>query len=512
MSIALFLALSGFACVPSACGQKTTVDVKPSTNQQSPDKIELANQLHQEAAHLLDRKEIEKAIDKEKEAVQLVPNYWLPHAALGYLYFGRGGPAIQEASESIKTAHPVLADINLALLLRYFHMYEQSRESFKSLLTADPHSCMAKVGLATSLIGMSKIDEGRKLLDEAYASKPTDSVVLDAIARAYFDAGELNKTKVICQEALASSSDAKLSERLRKLLLVAAVNTSDADVLNSFSNTSLDLQPYEQLWLKGMQLKFAKDSAEAGNLLRTIDSENPTNQQWLSLAAILQERANGANDKQSWLQMAKSCLQHAEKIEPNNVEIRIRLAAIEEKLGDEQRALKKITEGWNSAPFVPSTNTIGANDQLANKEVTELAKSIFDDAKNRYRTNLSAVEISLPKVTCSCRYKLIRYAAMNLPGVINVMIQQGPHPTALVLFDNHICSKDSIFADKAITNLHETLEIGQERQLATISDVDDAITKFEIPLPAPSFFAESVTLRFPSVDRSFLGATEKASF
>jgi hypothetical protein len=33
--------------------------------------------------------------------------------------------------------------------------------------------------------------------------------------------------------------------------------------------------------------------------------------------------------------------------------------------------------------------------------------------------------------------------------------------------------------------------------------LDDEMIRFEIPLPPPSFFAESVTLRFPSIDPAF---------
>jgi len=204
-------------------------------------------------------------------------------------------------------------------------------------------------------------------------------------------------------------------------------------------------------------------------------------------------------------------LEHAEKIEPNNVEIRIRLAAIEEKLGNEEDALRKIATGWNDTPCEPSAKAIYANDRLAKQDVTELAKSIIKGPKNGYHTNLSTVEITLANVTCGCRYKLIRNAAMNLPGVINVMIGPGPHPSALVLFDNHKCSKNSIFESKAITALHENLEIGEEHPIGTIADLDGAMMRFEIPLPSPSFFAESVTLRFPSIDPAFQ-TVDHASF
>ena len=503
-TVAFLIPLAVLVNAPLTLAQEIPALVESPATKESTSLVEKANLLHAEAAHFLDQQEIEKAIEKEKDAVKLAPSYWLPHAALGYLYFGRGGPAILEAAESIKTAHPSLADINLALLLQYFHMYDQSIESFKLLLKADPQSSLAKVGLATCLIGMHQVVEGRKILDQAYASKPRDPAVLDAIARAYFDVGDMNKTKEVCQEALALSHDRNISDKLRKLLLVAAANTSDVNLLNSLKNNSIDFQPYERVWLSGMQLKLAKSSAEGLSLLRSLESEETTNEQWLSIAAILQEHAaNTDTEKKSWLQMAKNCLEHAEKIEPNNVEIRIRLAAIEERLGNEDGALRKIKTGWNCIPCEPSSKAIYANDRLAKQEVTELEKSVVKDSKNNYHTNLSTVEITLPKVTCGCRYKLIRNAAMNLPGVINVMIGSGPHPSALVLFDNQTSSKNSIFESKAITALHEKLEIGQEHRIGTIADLDDVMTRFEIPLPSPSFFAESVTLRFPSIDPAF---------
>ncbi|CAN5672830.1 hypothetical protein BH10CYA1_BH10CYA1_42340 [soil metagenome] len=499
-TVALLIPLGVLVNAPSAVGREIT---EPGTKR-STVLIEKANLLHEESARFLDQQEIEKAIEKEKDAVKLAPSYWLPHAALGYLYFGRGGPAVLEAAESIKTAHPRLADINLALILQYFHMYDQSIESFKLLLKADPQSSVAKAGLATCLIGMNQVVEGRRILDEAYALKPRDPVVLDAIARAYFDSGDMHKTKAVCQEALALSPDRNLSKKLRKLLLVAAVNTSDVDLLQSFKNYLLDFQPYERIWLRGMELKFAKSSLEGSSLLRLCESENTTNEQWLSLAAILQEHTgNTETEKKSWLQMAKTCLEHAEKTEPNNVEIRIRLAAIEEKLGNQQGALRKIATGWNGAPCEPSAKAIFANDRLAKQDVTALAKSVVKEPKNGYHTYLSTVEITLAKVTCGCRYKLIRNAAMNLPGVINVMIGPGPHPSALVLFDNHKCSKNSIFESKAITALHENLEIGQEDRIGTFAELDDVMIRFETPLASPSFFAESVTLRFPSIDPAF---------
>lgn len=489
---ALLLALVNLINSPSGMGRESSAAL-----------VRTANLLHLEAEQFLDQQNVQKAIEKEKDAIKLVPGYWLPHAALGYLYFGRGGPAIQEASESIKTAHPPLADINLALLLQYFHIYDQSCESFKSILKTNPQSAIAKTGLATSLIGMKQDAEGRRILDEAYASKPTDAVVLDAIARAYFDAGDMVKTKTVCQEALALSHDKKLSAKLRKLLLVAAANTMDASLLDSADDNSFDLQPYERIWLRGMQLKLAKSSTEGANLLRLCEAESPSNGQWLALATILQERAaSGEADKNSWLLMAKNCLEQAEKIEPNNVEIRIRLAAIEEKLGNKQGALKKVCSGWNNTPCDPSSKVIYANDLLAKKDVTSLAKSVTT-RKNGYETNLSTVEITLPNVTCGCRYKVIRYTAMNLPGVVDVMIGPGQHPSAVVIFDNHKCSKDRIFESKAITALHENIQVGAEHRISTISELDDEIMRFETPLPPPTFFAESVTLRFPSIDPAF---------
>lgn len=499
-TVAFLVPLAVLVNAPVTAGREITDSAETAIKRNL---VEEANLLHEEATRFLEQQEIDKAIEKEKDAVKLAPGYWLPHAALGYLYFGRGGPAIQEAAESIKSAHPDLAEINLALLLQYFHMYEQSLQSFKSLLKADPNSSLAKAGLATCLIGMKQEVEGRKILDQSYASKPRDPAVLDAIARAYFDAGDMNKTKQVCQEALALSPDRHLSERLKKLLLVAVVNTSDVNLLTSLKSDSFDFQPYERVWLRGMQLKLAKSSLEGTNLLPLFESESMTNEQWLSLAAILQEHAaNSETEKKSWLQMARSCLENAEKIEPNNVEIRIRLAAIEEKLGDEQGALRKLAAGWNDTPCEPSPKAIYANDRLAKQAVTDLAKSVISQ-KSGYHTNLSTVEITLANVTCGCRYKLIRNAAINLPGVINVMIGPGPHPSALVIFDNQKCSKNSIFEDRSITALHENLEVGQEERIATISDLDNVMTKFELPLPAPSFFAESVTLRFPSVDPAF---------
>jgi tetratricopeptide (TPR) repeat protein len=503
LSVALLAALGIFFNALSAPAREN-VEFVDSSIQNIPAPVKSANSLHLEATRFFDQHDVEKAIDREKDAIKLAPGYWLPHAALGYLYFGRGGPAIQEASESIKTAHPRLADINLALLLQYFHMYEQSLESFKALLKADPESIEAKAGLASCLIGMKKIDEGRKILDDAYAAKPEDPVVLDAIARAYFDAGDMNTTKKICQEALALSHNQNLSDKLRKLLLVAAVNTSDVNLLNSMKDDVFDFQPYERIWLRGMQLKFAKSSLEGSDLLRLCEPESTTNEQWLSLATILQERAvDSKTEKTSWLQMSKNCLKHAEAIEPNNVEIRIRLAAIEERLGNEQGALNKITAGWNDTACEASPKAIYANDELAKQDVTTLAKSVIRSSENGYSTNLSTVEITLAKVTCGCRYKLIRYTLMNLPGVINVMIRSGPHPSALLIFDNRICSKNSILENKAVTALHENLEVAQEHRVSTIAELDNEMVRFENSLPAPSFFAESVTLRFPSIDPAY---------
>lgn len=310
----------------------------------------------------------------------------------------------------------------------------------------------------------------------------------------------MNKTKEVCQKALALSPNQKLSEKLRKLLLVAAVNTSDVNLFNSLKNKVTDLQPYERIWLKGMELKFAESSLEALRVLRFTESENTTNEQWLSLASILQQRAeNAAIEKTSWLLMAKICLEHAEETEPNNVEVRIMVASIAEKLGHKQDALKKITAGWNDTPCEPSPKAIYANDRLAKADVTQLAKGFVKGAKG-YHNHLATIEVRIPQVTCRCRYKVFRYAAMNLPGVINVMIGPGEHPSALVLFDSRKSSKKSIFDSKALKAVHENLEIGQERPFETIAALGDATRKFEVPLASPSFFAESITLQFPSID------------
>lgn len=180
----MLVAVGALSNAPKVIAQESSEPNKPAAvNAQAmldDNLFQKVNRLHEEAAHFLDQQEPEKAIEKEKDAVQLAPQYWLPHAALGYLYFGRGGPAILEAAESVKTTHPHLAVINLALLLQYFHMYEQSIKSFKQVLESDPQSSAAKVGIAACFIGEKKLAEGRKLLDEAFASAPKDPAILDA--------------------------------------------------------------------------------------------------------------------------------------------------------------------------------------------------------------------------------------------------------------------------------------------------------------------------------------------
>jgi len=503
--LALLIAIAASSAASRVMGEGSTAPASPAApaNVQKLDDqlVEKANQLHEEAVHLFDQQEPDKAIDKEKEAETLAPQYWLPHAALGYLYYGRGGPAIREATESVKTTHPSLAEINLALMLQSFQMYDASLESFKHVLETDPQSLSAKVGIAACLIGLNEVSEGRKILDQVDASAPKDPLVLEAIARAYYDAGDMRKSKEVCQNALAVSPDPKATEKLRKLLLVTAVNTSDMNLVDALKDkVTPALQPYERGWLRAAELRFT-DSARYGlSLLRFAETENNSNQQWLSYASILQQKADTAEtNKTDWMQLAKNCLGNAEETEPNNVEIRIMLGSIEERLGHKQVALQKIMEGWNDAVCEPSVTQIHANNLQAKSDVTRLSKSFVKDGKG-YRSYLAMLECNLPKVTCRCRYTHFREAAKQLPGVIDVIIGIDGHPTALVIFDSRKASKKSIFESQSVAALHETWEIVQEKPIETITALGDVTAKFEGPLPAPTFFGERIALQFPSPD------------
>lgn len=476
------------------------------------DVIKKANDLHEEASRLLDDHDIAKAIEKETEATKIAPQYWLPHAALGYLYFGRGGPAIMEAAESIRTEHPRLADINLGLLLQYFHLYDDSIKTFKQILEADPNSIPAKVGLASSMIGrQQQVEEGRKLLNDAYKSAPDDPLTLDALARAYFEENDYVKTRELCIRALSLTKDPKLTKRLQKLLLVAAVNTSDLTLIDSLKSKVTDLQPYERSWLKGFDLKSAKTPTDAASVLRFAEAESTSDENWLAYAIILQKRAEqaGSPEKSQWLQLAKSCIDHAVQVEPNNVEIRIMRAAIDDKLGMKNDALKQMLAGWSNAPFEPTANAIGANDKMTKADITLLAKG-FVKKTNGYATHLATIEFSLPKVTCNCRYKTFRQMIKPIPGVIEVLTRTD-HPGGLVIFDSRKASKESIFDSKAVTGLHETVAVGPEKPVETIADLGDITSQYVPTLAQPSFFAERVTLVFPSVDRKYQSVAGSSS-
>jgi tetratricopeptide (TPR) repeat protein len=474
-------------------------------------RIEQANRLHDQAARLFDRQDFEAAIAKEKEAETVAPAYWLPHAALGYLYFGRGGPAIQEAEQSIKTEHPSFADTNLGQLLQYFRMDDDALKAFRRVPENDPQFPRAKVGIAACLMHLKKMDEGRKLLDEVCETSPKDPQLLEALARSYFEINDFTRAEELCRAALASSPDPKAVDRLKKLLLVAAVNASDPSTINSLKDTVRSrLEPYEIGWLRAAEFKFANTPHEALTLLRFAETENTSDLQWLAYACVLQKRADAAanSDKADWLQIEKACLEKCGTAEPNNVDIRIMQAALAERLHQQQLALRTAQEGWSSAQFDPAANVIHANDQLSRSDVTTLAKSFVKEGTS-YRSYVSMIKCKLINVTCHCRYDHFKQAAQTVPGVIDVLIGPGDAPTALVLFDSRKASKKSIFESRGVASLKENLEVAEQQPVKTITELGDLAVEFRPPLHEPAFFMHRVALQFPSpADGSQKAATQ----
>ncbi|HEY9719802.1 MAG TPA: tetratricopeptide repeat protein [Trichormus sp.] len=464
--------------------------------------IEKANALHAQATRFVERQDIEAATAKEKEAEALAPGYWLPHAALGYLYFGRGGPAIQEAERSIKTPHPSFVDTNLAQMLQYFCMYDDALKAFQRVPENDPQFPIAKVGIAACLMHMNKMEDGRKLLDEVYASSPKDPRLLEALARTYFEIAEMQRTVELSRAALASSPDQTATERLKKLMLVAAVNASDASTTNSLKDSvRTHMEPYEVGWLRAAEFTFANTAKEALTILRFAETENTSNIQWLSYACVLQKRANTAfdGDKTGWMQIENACLEKCGTAEPNNVDIRIMQAALAERLGEKRLALSKVQEGWSSAPVGLDANAIHANDKQSRSDVTTLAKSFVKEGTS-YRSYVSMIKCKLLKVTCHCRYDRFKEAVLAVPGVIDVVIGPGDSPTALVLFDAHKASKKTIFLNIGVVNLKENMEISEVQPVKTITELGDLAVEFVPPLHEPAFFMNRIALQFPPPD------------
>lgn len=501
VAVALILTIATLTVIsPLAASASTTADSGSAGSMSTIDdrSVQKADEIHREAMRSLDANDSLTAINKEQQAEKLTPDYWLPHAALSYLYLGRGGPAITEAELSVATKHPNLADINMGLMFQWFQMYDKAFSSFSRALEAEPTNLEAKVGIAGCLIAQGKLSEGRKIIDEAYAKAPADPHLLDAIARTYFDCGDLNKTKEVCKKALECTSDPKEAASLRRLELVAAVNTSDSDLLFALKDkVAPQLEPYELAWMRAGQLRLAHSTVEASALLRFAEAVKTSGLAWNAYASVLQQKAESAlTDKAEWMQLAKQCLENAEGSDPNRLQNRILLASFEEKDGNTKAAVAKITEGWHSTIGGEPNGRTAASDLLAKSELTRLAVAIAREGSG-YHSYITAVEYKLPKATCHCRYSHMREAVKLSPGVIDVIIGSGGKPSSMVLFDSRKASRNSIFESKAVKVLHETCEIISKKHIQTIAQLGDLVEREQAPLAAPYLTAERVKLRRP---------------
>lgn len=466
----------------------------------SEEAIKQASELHKQAVERFNKNDVAQAIKLDEDAAKIAPHYWLPHAALAYLYYGTGGPSLKQASLSIRTEHAPVADENYAFLMSGMRLYGPAYQIFERTVAANPQSWRAKIGLAQCAAVLEKGDQSKTIFEELAGSQIKDPDALLAIAQGLAKAGEFDKAKEMYRSLLQLPAS-ETTKAARILLFETAVQSDDlATVRELKDKVDQEIVGRQRGWLRFANVKLAETPVQARGVMQIIaGTERIGDKELRQYASVYETRAQAPGaDKQAWLSVAKETLELAVKNFPDVAENAIQLAAIDEKLGDTKGAFKQITA------HISADSTQDAYYRKTKAAARQNLISAFQKDSDGYRSYIEMVEYKIPKATCKCKLNSARAQVLQAPGVIDVVIAKGDKPVCAALFDSRKASRKSIFEDNTnVKQLKDTLEVVDgPKPIKTISELAAIFSRQDPNAMSPMPPNQKIVLQFPVGDQS----------
>jgi tetratricopeptide (TPR) repeat protein len=466
--------------------------------------IKKANELHQQALEKLKANSVEQAIALDEQATKIAPHYWLPHAALAYLYSNNSGngPALEQAAWAIKCEHPPLADTTHAILMGTMRAFSPAEAEYKRLLAADPTSWRAKVGLAQCLMNRGETKAGLALLDELNTPQLTDPAALLIVGSCYNKIGELEKAKDVLKRGLANNPIPTVNDKLLVQLFEVAVNTDDRPLISELKpKVSSKLDSRQRSWLRLSSIRLAQTPVDARLALQLASTETVTDQEFRLYANIFQADATAKPaEKTEWLKLAKEAMVKAFDYK-QSLENKILLASFDEQLGDKAVAYKLLR-----TPAVIDQTERDSDIYLAGyykkmrKAEDEPLATLFVADGTGYKSFAQSVDFQIPAANCKCKVNSAKSLLKSLPGVFDVVVGPGDKPVATVIFDPRKITRQAMFENPKLKNFKEKLEVSNEKPIASLAELAQIFAKEEVGPLAYSPSITFVALQYPTVE------------
>ncbi|HEY9679907.1 MAG TPA: tetratricopeptide repeat protein [Drouetiella sp.] len=472
---------------------------------ESAEAIKTANELHAKAIDALRANKLEEGIALDEQARKAAPHYWLPHAALAYLYanYRGGGPAVEEAAMAVRCEHPVLADYTHATLFSHMHAFYSAQNEFTKLVASDPTSWRAKAGAAQCYIGADKKAEAIKLLDEVNNENFKDPVGMLVVGSVYSQLGMDDKAKDLLKRGLAlSASEPVLKDKILLTLYGLAVKTSDRALLTELGpQVERKLDAHQRSWWRIGSIIITEKPADARLALQLDSTETVNDIEYREYAAIFAKRAaDNEGERKEWLSLQKEALKKAFEYK-ETLENKLMLAAVEEELGERDAAVKLLRQPMAYSPTERDQDVYlaGYYKKMRKAEDEGLAALLATDPKG-YKVRAHEVTFQIPMANCRCKTNSARSILIGMPGVLDVVVGPGDKPVATVFFDPKKTSKEVMFDNPKMKNFKEKFIIGEAKPVQDLAEIGRVYANQEhSPLAAPPNI-NTVALQYPTLD------------
>ncbi|MGI0085963.1 MAG: tetratricopeptide repeat protein, partial [Nitrososphaerales archaeon] len=346
----------------------------PLEPEDSQDKIDKARPLHEKAMELVKDRDFNQAIDKEKEAIEIAPNYWLPHAGLSYIFGLRHKTfdALREGTLATKTRHPAVADRNEARLLLSMHWFGPAQVEYKRALKLEPDSWQDRIGIADILFAQNKIDESSAKLDEICNSSK-DFEGLMAVSERYLEIPNYAKAKTVLTKASEVAPDQASKQAATDSLFASAVINDDVPLISSLQGqVSADFKKEEPIvWFKA-KTRLATSPAQCDDILKEAASVQTGKTDLMFYAigeSLLHKAQDSTTEKAQWLAKAQQALQNAAIRNTGEMRYELAVASAAEQQHDLSGISQALATLKESLP--PETRPTAALDKVDPKEIPQ---------------------------------------------------------------------------------------------------------------------------------------------
>ncbi|HEY9772908.1 MAG TPA: tetratricopeptide repeat protein [Planktothrix sp.] len=487
---------------------------KPLDPEDSQEKIDKARPLHDQAVELFNKGQADQAFALEKQAIEAAPNYWLPHAGLAYmLQKTRHSPfeALREATESVRTRHPAVADSNTARLFESIHMFQPAVVEYRKAMKAEPDAWLNDLGLADCYIIQGQQDEAKKALAELSPAALSQFDCLAATSTRYLAIPDYSKAKELLTKAVELAPNAQDKQDATDLLYSAAFKSDDNELLSKLQpQVSKELTQQSPAQVFGGKARLASIPTDIDFILSdvaAVQSPAPEDTFYAVGLECLKKADTDSANKAQWLAKANQAFRNASI---RNSAMKYQLAVI--AVADERKDFDGLTQALQSLKdSVPTdTPTLLKLGEMDPKDIPALvaayqkrnlleAYALRKDPQNGdlYDTTAKTLRIKLLKPSCTCHARAIGTAMGQEPGAIFSWVSSDQNPIVTVVYDSKKVNSAKLLNSQVMQNLKEPYEEQPVQAVNTFAQLDNLLVANDLAKPVRAS-APKIVLDLPT--------------